>query len=707
MRAIRFTLPVIAVFFVCAPLAAQLKDNFGDPLPDSASVRIGTTRMYKSGGGFDWYGAVLTPDGKFLLSVTSAGVIERLDIATGLAVGTIGEKDSTRHGGDRISISADGKRVMLIGVDTVTVLDMQTGRELTRVVPPVTLNLPSVASLSADGATLAFGINNSLRDSAKQEAVVWVVGEQKRRLTIETPQDRRVAVSLSPDGKILATWGNLLNPDRPGPLDVPIQFWDTTNGKKLGEITVTQVDLREVAFSPDGKSAAVIDGNGDALLIDPKTGRESKRFTVRGAISGRVFFSLDGKTIAVALANGTVALWDVAAEKELSVTKFPVPVGSPGATVVFTGAKQAVAWCTVESKAVVWEVPSGKVLSPAASPWFAPNSLAFTADGKELLAGINSNTWEVWKWDPVNGKAKGVVKFEVPKGINLPSYGRKATLLSSTKALASAQGLQYVYNLRTGKMLHDLQSIRQDYKITKVDWAADVQIRGSMFTRQLRTSDISADGEIMIVPLDEDEWKSCKAIVCELVTKKKLCEIELSAGRIDSAVRTSDGKNLITANYYVRYGNFKAEITVTLRDLKTGKKLREITETEPMGGWATLAPHPDGTGAYFTDSRNGLRFFNFTTGKVSTPFNTGGLTPCAGPILSPDGKLFAVGLCDVPHVPKHNVFDVRVYDVATGKPLKTFRGHKGLVTTLAFSPDSKTLASGSFDTTVLLWDLTK
>ena len=49
---------------------------------------------------------------------------------------------------------------------------------------------------------------------------------------------------------------------------------------------------------------------------------------------------------------------------------------------------------------------------------------------------------------------------------------------------------------------------------------------------------------------------------------------------------------------------------------------------------------------------------------------------------------------------------IRLWDANTGEHRHTLEGHVDSVNSLAYSPDGGTLASGSGDGTVLLWELT-
>ena len=62
--------------------------------------------------------------------------------------------------------------------------------------------------------------------------------------------------------------------------------------------------------------------------------------------------------------------------------------------------------------------------------------------------------------------------------------------------------------------------------------------------------------------------------------------------------------------------------------------------------------------------------------------------------LSPDGARLAAAVD----------WTVKLYDIAKKQERMTLKGHKGQVSTVAYSPDGATIATGSWDQTVRLWD---
>src|SRR5262249_43901280 len=90
---------------------------------------------------------------------------------------------------------------------------------------------------------------------------------------------------------------------------------------------------------------------------------------------------------------------------------------------------------------------------------------------------------------------------------------------------------------------------------------------------------------------------------------------------------------------------------------------------------------------------NNTPFAQFGSKSPAVLYST---RPAAGVAFARDGRVLAQSRAGG---------TIGVWDLIAKTELTRLKGHQGYATALEFSPDGKSLASGSRDTTVLLWDM--
>jgi WD40 repeat protein len=138
---------------------------------------------------------------------------------------------------------------------------------------------------------------------------------------------------------------------------------------------------------------------------------------------------------------------------------------------------------------------------------------------------------------------------------------------------------------------------------------------------------------------------------------------------------------------------------IKLRDLATNQ------EKAPLKRWCnySLAFSPDGTTVAACGASPSADVWDLTTGKPKPKYSTvngyrspnGHRNMVTAVAISPNSNVLATGSWDK---------TVRLWDLSSGEWMRTLEGHQGFVLCVTFSADGKTLASGSTDKTVRLWD---
>jgi len=133
--------------------------------------------------------------------------------------------------------------------------------------------------------------------------------------------------------------------------------------------------------------------------------------------------------------------------------------------------------------------------------------------------------------------------------------------------------------------------------------------------------------------------------------------------------------------------------TIRLWDWHTGQCVRILQKHRAFV--TSLCFRPDGTMLASGSGDLSAHLWNVVNGECLTTLqgHTSAVwTVCA----SPDGRLLASASTDRV---------ARLWDAQTGESLATLQGHTNIVKSVCFSPDSRLLASGGVDYTVCLWDI--
>jgi RNA polymerase sigma factor (sigma-70 family) len=647
-------------------------DSQGDPLPPGAVGRLGTLRFRHAE---DVAVFALSPDGKRLVTAAGSTVVV-WDVETGQERCRFEAHAGAVHG---IAFTPDGKAVVSDADDSVIRLwDAATGKELRRFEghagvtetvgkfgEAITQNGVYSLAFTPDGKTLVSrGADRTIR--------VWEVATGKELRRIEgLPGWPSLAVS--PGGKTLA---GVVSDSSKGPSEV--RLWDVATGNELRRLSREGV-LSCVAFSPDGKllaagwgangSSGRRPGGGDVTLWEVATGKQVGSLEGHQCLVVSVAFSPDGKTLLSGSMDCTTRLWDVSTAKELGRVGEAMYVAA--AAFSPDGRLLALRTGLMGDHAVrFWDVAGAKEVRRLGGHRSHVTSLAFSPDGRLLASGSADCTL---LWD--TAARRELRRLPADDG------GVAAAAVSADgRVVYSGSGASdvHTWDAASGKETHRFGT--GDNLFPRMAFSPDGKVAASWPRR----------GE------GGRRW--------DIAAGKPLRQLKLAPKWVNALAFSPDGRLLAV-------GAGEGPHFISLWDMPTGRLLREFAEQ----GWVlSLGFSPDGRTLVSGHDDKKVRLWEVATGGERFAFDHSDRPAVLA--FSPDGTLLASACNEtrsndatagatpaVGPAPKDQD-KVRVWDPFTGARLATLAGHRGAVASLAFSPDGRLLASGSNDTTILLWD---
>jgi WD40 repeat protein len=548
-----------------------------------------------------------------------------------------------------LAVPPKGERLAVSG-GSVSLLETATGKQLQEVGNGRRSGVICALAFSPDGKVLVTGT-----DDARGSIMAWDAATGKHLRDFKGKPGSVVFLAYSPDGKSVASCGK----------DKIIRLWDADVGSERGRLAGHEKDITSLAFADGGKLLVSASIDETIRVWDAASRKEVRRLAEKHGGVKALAVSPDGRLLACGNEDGTIGLWEIGKGQELRHWKADasaitsVAFAPDGKTLV---SGSMLACCPRQ-----WDVAAGLEIRVFGGHRSAVNWLSFSTEGRQLNSAAYEKT--ALRWNLRSGREERWFSWPTEHFDHflLSPDGKTATTLGYDW---DGDGVVRVWDTTTGKAQRVLGQVKTG--------AAGIVSHTAAF---------SPDGKLLAAGSGDGT-----VFLWEVATGKERGRWQKISGWISDLAFSPDGKGLVAATW------IPGERTLRYWDAATGK---DLCDFESRGRVGYIAFAPDGkllatSGLDDDNDKQLIRLWDVTTGKRMHLFDTDGVIGTL--TFSPGSRFLAASHGGFENAP------IRVWEAATRQEVCRFHGP--FTTSLCFSPDGRSLASGSNKSAILLWDLT-